>query len=632
MTTGPIFTKSLFPRPRLDWFSATLLLIFLVALALRIAVSIELFHNDVQVSRPSGGTDMATYVELSRKIADGSFSGPFYYQPFYYAVFLPAIIFVFGKGVLPVLLVQSFISALTVLFAALSAAMLGGRRAGAIAAILATFSSCLCLYVPYHLIETMQAFWIVLIAYISILASRRGDWRLWGVCGLIVSFSILSRGNIWFLVPGIALASFLGGMRRGRPILFPLLFLAMVVLPQLPFSCWNHLRTGKLSGPSTAAGAVLGLGNTPEAPPGGRNPGLGAGPMEYPETYLDWSGHQDETGIAGRIREWAFSEPLAFLELQFRKVLLFWDHREIPNNIAFEHNGMKSLVWRFLCFVPTSVLLCGFVAWVVSAFLNFAGRFRPRNLATPSAHLFSPTLLCAYCVLAYWLATAAFYNLARFRNPSLPLLAIFAGIFADDAVRTLRSGDESRGRRIRIAVLSMIFAVFVVFFSFDAYRYYEPCIMKMARPRGTRVELSGGRTLILDNGPFTFGGWEMLELKEGMRIEKIFEAGGLGHGRTARFALDLFFLVPGEMIFDMNGKECRVSAENGGQLKKILELGELDRPVVTITVKRLDCQPFALLDRQRDYRRTLLDGKPAGGELVSSLNLFDKRDGKTKGP
>jgi hypothetical protein len=39
---------------------------------------------------------------------------------------------------------------------------------------------------------------------------------------------------------------------------------------------------------------------------------------------------------------WAKSEPLAFLELSFRKALLYWDAKEIPNNIAVEYNGAKA--------------------------------------------------------------------------------------------------------------------------------------------------------------------------------------------------------------------------------------------------------------------------------------------------
>ena len=58
---------------------------------LRMQVCRDLIDSDAQVSRPSAGTDMATYKELSERIMKGEYDEQFYYQPFYYAVFLPVV-------------------------------------------------------------------------------------------------------------------------------------------------------------------------------------------------------------------------------------------------------------------------------------------------------------------------------------------------------------------------------------------------------------------------------------------------------------------------------------------------------------------------------------------------------------
>jgi hypothetical protein len=73
------------------------------------------------------------------------------------------------------------------------------------------------------------------------------------------------------------------------------------------------------------------LGNTPESPPGGRNPGY-AGPMEYPPTYGMWmnKSNRQKITVPQRIINWFIEQPAAYLELSFRKLLLFWDYREIP--------------------------------------------------------------------------------------------------------------------------------------------------------------------------------------------------------------------------------------------------------------------------------------------------------------
>jgi hypothetical protein len=62
-----------------------------------------------------------------------------------------------------------------------------------------------------------------------------------------------------------------------KKMLFSLIAAVGVFLAvESPFIIYNSIQLGRLSGPSTAADAVLALGNTPEAPPGGRDPGLPA--------------------------------------------------------------------------------------------------------------------------------------------------------------------------------------------------------------------------------------------------------------------------------------------------------------------------------------------------------------------
>ena len=88
--------------------------IALCALFLRLGVWAELGavnggRNSVYT--PSVFTDLATYMKLGREIAAGEYSGPFYYQPFYYAVFLPVCYWLSGGSIGFVILVQSLLGA-----------------------------------------------------------------------------------------------------------------------------------------------------------------------------------------------------------------------------------------------------------------------------------------------------------------------------------------------------------------------------------------------------------------------------------------------------------------------------------------------------------------------------------------
>ena len=76
---------------------------------------------------PSVFTDLATYMKLGREIAAGEYSGPFYYQPFYYAVFLPVCYWLSAGSIGFVIFVQSLLGAGTSWFAGLAAARLFGR-------------------------------------------------------------------------------------------------------------------------------------------------------------------------------------------------------------------------------------------------------------------------------------------------------------------------------------------------------------------------------------------------------------------------------------------------------------------------------------------------------------------------
>ncbi|MBR2912046.1 MAG: hypothetical protein IKC05_10570, partial [Lentisphaeria bacterium] len=57
------------------------------------------------VFTPSRATDLCTYMRLAEEIATGKYKGVFYYQPFYYAVFLPVIRLIAGPGVWQVIFV-----------------------------------------------------------------------------------------------------------------------------------------------------------------------------------------------------------------------------------------------------------------------------------------------------------------------------------------------------------------------------------------------------------------------------------------------------------------------------------------------------------------------------------------------
>ena len=400
-----------------------------------------------------------------------------------------------------------------------------------------------------------------------------------------------------------------GRVLAGYALLTAVLPLLCAAAVQLPFVIYNSVALKRFSGPSTAANAVLALGNTVEAPAGGRDPGLPAGAMYYPVAY-----HRAMARTVGAYpvsmgeQMWEFfcAEPLAFCELQFRKALLFWDGREIPNNVSLEHDGFVSVVLRYLLPGRSVVLL----TLALSGLFWFIPRLKQKEIK----------LWVIYgLVIAFWAAVTLFYMLSRFRAPVLPLLFVFGGGFADDAVERVR---RAVGKMRRLAAGKLLIVILLAFgfaYSFyDSYRlYYEAAVNRFIRPDGIKLESGGEDVQFFDHGPAPFGGWTQIAAKPGMKLYKRFAGRGSEYGA-------LYFSVS-------NVEKAHITFTCNGAYQTVdfpaLLPGKSPRKGAVIPVQLIDgaveleilnCSGGVefIWDRQRDYGRSGLDGKVLPGDWV----------------
>ena len=536
-------------------------------------------------------SDLRTYMTLGSEIARGILPKEFYYQPFYYAVFLPAIYLLSGTSLRAVVVVQCLLGGFTSLFAGLTGKELFGRAAGLLAALFTAISTPLLLYAPFHQNETLQAFNLTLLFFLFLRALRRRNLSYWALTGLMAGVALLTRGNALLFLPlllaGLWLMKRVSPRRKG---VFTLVFLACFLAPQIPFIAYNTAAKGRLTGPSTAADAVRALGNTPEAPPGGRNAGLPAGPMEYPPSYHSWMAKAARgVSVPRQMFEWMCREPGAFFELQFRKLLLFWDGRELPNNVSLYGEGKYS--WILAALLPGRSHLL--LALALAGMFLFAGR-------SFSSGMRRRGYLYCFCVI-YWGAVALFYILSRFRAPIIPLTQVFAGAFLTSLILRWKKWERNR------KVLWLLCLAAGAFFTVRAYDLYadnlEPALMRAFRPAGTVTE-----TGLLDNGPFTCGAWNTAELAPGARIGKKIVAPA---GRRGSWKWQVVSNSGGPMIFRINGTETLHTLVPG--------MNELTFPgpeeiAVEIVAAPQGCA--AVFDARRDYGRSTLDGKPLRGEWV----------------
>ena len=633
-SSAPDSGKAFLQRRDVKTFFLPLALIALAAVLLHIIMTVQVVATDPFAFDPPDVTDMATYHALSHGILNGVFPAEFVYQPFYYSVFLPVVKFLLHSEYLGVGIAQSVCVGVIVWVAGLTGAMLRSRRTGLLAAALCAFSTMLFFYVPYALIEIQQAMWFTLLLYFTLRAMKTGRTFHFALAGLVLSFAILSRGNAWCFLPAVILAYIIAMRRkrfptRGKAVLAAVLCLAAIILPQAPFAVRNTLATHSLSGPSTAGPAVLTLGNNPESPPGGL-------PIPYPPTYDEWMEHESERSIPSRILDWFRAEPMAFLQLQAEKFFLFFDAHEIPNNIQLGVNASESSVFRIFGIVPTGLLIA----------LALAGFF----LGIPRLKKHPGELLLHFFIFLYALATVAFYVLARFRVPVIPLFAVGAAVFATGFIRTVRGGRKNR-RHILLHVLPALLAgAYFAFFFYPSYRdWYEPGLARLTRPDGVRLE-TDSKLLMHDNGPNYLDGWSAFSLFDPKKVlfTKSFSTRGLDLTKYKNAYLTVYFYteVPCTIRTVCNGNPFTLPLIPTEQHRlpvipvRIGPFPVTENPEFSFEFPQFDFLLHrqyteeelirgnrrvifgVMVDFHRDYGRTTYLGKPRPVEAVVQLELI----------
>lgn len=600
-------------------------LLTLLAFLVRLTVCAQLSGNPAVLS-PHSATDMATYKQLAIDSLNGKWPEFFYYQPFYYAAFLPLIYLVCGTGAWGPLLAQSLLGAATVWFTGLTAARLFGRRAGWLAAALLALARFHIFHTPYLLFEVLQGFWLALLVWMCVEAWHRNRPRWWLGTGLVLSAAILTRGNVVLLLPAV-LALMLWRNRqpgrRGRAMLAAIGILVAVYLPQLPFSLHNYAHFHRWTGPSSAADAVLALGNTPEAPPGG---------LVYPPTFKAWTQAAGLPGaqrvsVAHNMLGWIRQEPGAWLELKFRMLLLYWNSSEIPNNMGIEKEAQASPVLRLPLLVDFGLL----------GSLALAGLV----LATCHSRKSSLQLFLLYVVVVGCAATVLFYILGRFRVPNVPALCVLGAFAADTLWRRLqlwRANRPAAAKHVLYASLTVLAAALVVLQGFTFYcSYWAPIVTRSVRPYGVTVP-EGATTTIYDHGSELLGGWAPLPVPDGgLRLLKTFRVRPAlqdAQHRLVSISLPLLNLertaVPARLQIGLDdGPEGAVAASlRPGLQWSDFTLGEIkpgsEWVRVSITVlPEPQRQVFLMVDTQRDYGRShyAAAGAPQGLEIAAEACL-----------
>ena len=380
--------------------------------------------------------DSQEYDRWALGIAAGDWLGSqVFFQAPLYPYLLAAVYTIFGRSIDTVYLLQiaAAVAGVWALFRAGRA--MGDERIGLVAAALAAVYGPFLFY-DVQILKESLAVTVACFLLWAFAAARAADGAgRWLAAGLLLGVLALLRENALLLLPFLLPLAWrrtdgaAGLARRGGVLLLGL------ALPLAPVALRNGLVGGDFLPTTFQGGVNFWIGNNAEADgayrpvvPGKQIPALERKePVRLAEQALGrrLTPAQVSSYWLRKALGWAREHPLAFLQLQIRKLGMFWSWYEWPDAVDPYWVRTLSPALRLpLVEFGTVSLLAPVGLWLL---------WRRRRLRA-----FAPAWLFA---LGWMLSTVAFFLFSRYRLPGVPALLLLA------AVPMVELNDAWRARR-----------------------------------------------------------------------------------------------------------------------------------------------------------------------------------------
>ena len=415
--------------------------VFLVALALRL-LHVWQLRRAPFFSFLLG--DALAYDAWARRIAAGDWLGSeVFYQAPLYPYLLGAWYALAGPGLVPLRVLQAVLGALACGLITVAGARLFGRAAGIVAGLLlachgpAIFFDAL---VQKAVLDVLLVSLLVLL--VALLIERVSAARSFGA-GIALGLLALSRENALVLLPVLLVWLWLRGRRRLAPAL---LLGAGMSLVLAPVALRNLAVGGEFLVTTSQLGPNLYIGNH-EGATGTYVPlrtGRGSASyerrdaVELAEAALGRRLTPGEVSSYWRNRAlaWIADHPGDWLRLQGRKLLLAWSATEAMDTEDLDTHADWSRPLRWTAAVSHFGLLAPLALLGI-----WWTRARWRELWVLHAS-----------IVVYVASVVAFYVVARYRYPLVPMLAPFAGAALAELPARWRRGPN-RERILAVAIV-----------------------------------------------------------------------------------------------------------------------------------------------------------------------------------
>ena len=369
------------------------ILIFTLAIILRLIVIIELLQSQFLHGAGGSATDMLTYW-LQATDNNWPPREAFYFQPlmpYYFRLSFQ----LFGQTPLAPQYFNALLGSLTCVLLYWAGQNLFGKTVGLLAGYGWAIYWESVFWVAILLDVTTSTFSIIFVLWVL---TKSPNTLLTVLGGLVLALGGLGRGQILPIGFGVLLAyAWQGQLRQAK--LF-VLAVAIVLLPIVTRNCYYGS-----CGLNTATMDNLWIGNHPDAP----------GYFVNLEMYSpDWAGY-------------ILKNPYIFLEVMFNKFkcwLIFGSYNE-PSNINLYDHSKPSIL---LAILPGYYALASLLILLLghSFLIDDFAIFKYRKLA-----------YLAVLYVPYTVATLIFFVTVRYRVPVMPLVLLFVAFLAKEKMSTL---------------------------------------------------------------------------------------------------------------------------------------------------------------------------------------------------
>ncbi|MHC4302228.1 MAG: tetratricopeptide repeat protein, partial [Planctomycetota bacterium] len=414
----------------------TILGIFVLALSVRL---IYLCESSANPSFTAPTVDSGTYHRIATALAEkGAMNDEFFWQPFFYPVFLSAVYSACNLSILCAKVIQVLLGCATCLLTYQLAKKSFGWGVAILSGVVTALYGPLIFFETELLATGWAAFWSVILLLLFLKASSGKSVLLFVVLGICGALSILTRPTFipFFTAAVVWLAVVFrrGGMGWDGLALRLVGMLTGFIVAALPVAALNYRITGRFGILPATGGINFYIGNNPDySKTVTARPGWGWEELtRLPERDGVRGGIWEQQEYFNRkVTDFVLNEPLAFIRGLGHKSVQFLSSRELPRNVSI------------YVFRKWSCLL-GLLTWEVRGFGFPFGVLLPLALlGLVSYWRQTPTPIKLFLLL-YPLSIILVFIAARYRAPIVPVMSIPASAGFISLVRTIHRLDWRR--------------------------------------------------------------------------------------------------------------------------------------------------------------------------------------------